>query len=276
SSATASDGSYHVANARRSGSMRAKFTGDAMKLAFPTDAQGGVADVYVDGMKRGTVSFFSSAAGSGSAAFDDLGPGEKSRLAADVSKAAWSQTVYQVDESPRYSSVGRWEHDGTFSAWLSGETWRPLPRREWSVRDDYQVLIGTNRHTVTATGWLQEENNLKAVLADTREMPSVQSYLGREYGVARYERIRDANFAAADRYYERTRPFWNDVRASWAALFARQERVTLKGPVDKLGLFHPLFDHAAAIERADEESAGEHQRVIREAFDRMVVTTDSD
>ena len=28
------------------------------------------------------------------------------------------------------------------------DTWRPLPRREWSVRDDYQALIGTNRHTV--------------------------------------------------------------------------------------------------------------------------------
>ncbi|MGQ0835549.1 MAG: DUF6607 family protein [Gammaproteobacteria bacterium] len=201
---------------------------------------------------------------------------ERRSLPADVSRAGWSQTVYQVDESPRYASAGRWQHSDSFSTWLSGETWRPLPRREWSVRDDYQILIGTNRHTVTATGWLQEENNLKAVLAvDSREASSIRAYLGREYGVARYERIRDADFAAADRYYGRTRPFWNDVRASWAELFARQDSVTLKGPVDKLGLFHPLFEHAAAIERKDEHSAGEHQRVIREAFDRMVVATTS-
>ncbi len=75
----------------------------------------------------------------------------------------WSQTVYQVDESPRYASVGRWQHaTGSFSSWISGDTRRPLPRREWSVRKDYQVLIGTNRHTITPTGWIQEENNLKA------------------------------------------------------------------------------------------------------------------
>ena len=29
------------------------------------------------------------------------------------------------------------------------------------MRDDYQVLVGTNRHTITPDGWLQEENNLK-------------------------------------------------------------------------------------------------------------------
>lgn len=201
---------------------------------------------------------------------------ERQSLSGDVSRAAWSQAVHQVDESPRYASVGRWEHNGNFSTWLSGETWRPLPRREWSVRNDYELLIGTNRHTVTSSGWLQEENNLKAVLTEPREAPIVQSYLGREYGIARYERIRDADFAAADRYYERTRTFWNDVRATWAALFSRQENVTLKGPVDKLGLFHPLFEHAAAIERADDESAGEHQRVIREALDSMVVATETD
>ena len=72
----------------------------------------------------------------------------------------WLQTVYQVDESPRYASTGRWQHTPSFSTWLSGDTWRPLPRREWSVRSDYQVLVGSNRHTVVPSGWLQEENNL--------------------------------------------------------------------------------------------------------------------
>ena len=109
--------------------------------------------------------------------------------------------MYQVDESPRYASIGRWQHSPSFSSWLSGDTWRPLPRREWSVRDDYQVLVGTNRHTISPTGWLQEENNLKAVLTEAREIDRSRPYVAREYGVARYERIRDADFAAADRYY---------------------------------------------------------------------------
>ena len=137
-------------------------------------------------------------------------------LARDEQRGAWLQTVHQVDESPRYAALGRWQHSASFSTWLSGETWRPLPRREWSVRSDYQALLGTNRHTVTATGWLQEENNLKAVLAAAGAFDARRPYVGREYGVARYERLQaGADFAAADRYYAKTRAFWNVVAGEW-------------------------------------------------------------
>lgn len=163
-------------------------------------------------------------------------------------RGAWLQAVYQVDESPRYASVGRWQHSASFSTWLSGDTWRPLPRREWSVRSDYQVLLGTNRHTVGPTGWTQEENNLKAVLTAQRDLDEKRPYLAREYGMARYERLLDADFALADRYYERTRGFWDQVRDAWSNAFARQRTVTLRGPVDRLGLFVPLFERADQIE----------------------------
>ena len=177
-------------------------------------------------------------------------------------RGVWLQSVYQVDESPRYASVGRWQHTASFSTWISADTWRPLPRREWSVRDDYQVLIGTNRHTVAPTGWLQEENNLKAVLDGRREVDLAKPYVGREYGVARYERIRDFDFGAADRYYARTRVFWDRVRDTWSGAFAQQGTITLRGPVDKLGLFMPLFARASEIEAqsADERDS---DKVIR-------------
>ena len=50
---------------------------------------------------------------------------------------------------PIETAFGRWEHFGNVSTWLSSTTWRPLPRREFSVRKDYDVLVGTNRHTIT-------------------------------------------------------------------------------------------------------------------------------
>src|SRR5262249_6412537 len=81
-------------------------------------------------------------------------------------KGTWTQSVYQVDDSPRYAASGRWQHFGNVSTWQSSTTWRPLPRREFSVRKDYDVLVGTNRHTITPTGWVQEEDNLKVVLDD--------------------------------------------------------------------------------------------------------------
>jgi len=79
-------------------------------------------------------------------------------------RGAWSQTVYQVDDSPRYGSVGRWVHSAEASIWEGGEAWRPLPRREHSVRSDYQVLAGRNRHTILPTGWVHEQDNSKLVL----------------------------------------------------------------------------------------------------------------
>ncbi len=180
----------------------------------------------------------------------------------------WSQTVYQVDESPRYASLGKWEHSASMSTWLSGDTWRPLPRREWSVRKDYQVLIGTNRHTITSTGWLQEENNLKGVLTDDRKLSVEQPYLSREYGVARYERLQSPEFQAADEYYTRTRKFWGEVRDAWAARFRASPQITLRAPVDQAGLFRALFEHADKL-AAGESVSADDAKVIDASLNDM-------
>jgi hypothetical protein len=176
-------------------------------------------------------------------------------------RGAWVQSVYQVDDSPRYAARGRWEHSDGVSTWISDETWRPLPRREFSVRKDYDVLVGTNRHTITPLGWVQEENNLKVVSASGRQ-------LGREYGVARYERIRDYDFGAAQRYYERTEPFWAEVRAAWSEIGATRFR--MRAQPDQASLFVPFFNHADQLEKGevfDRDKAREFtRRTIRETY----------
>jgi hypothetical protein len=152
----------------------------------------------------------------------------------------WTQTVLQVDDSPRYAASGRWQHAGGVSTWISEDTWRPLPRREFSVRKDYDVLVGTNRHTITPQGWLQEENNLKISLNNGK-------HLAREYGVARYERIRDYDFSPGETYYQRTEPFWAEVRAAWRELEQGRGRFTVRAPVDQAQLFIPFFDYAQRL-----------------------------
>ena len=159
---------------------------------------------------------------------------------ADERRGAWVQSVLQVDDSPRYAARGRWTHEGAVSTWISDETRRPLPRREFSVRKDYDVLVGTNRHTITPQGWVQEENNVKLVLASGRT-------LAREYGVARYERIRDYDFSAGETYYRRTEPFWAEVRAAWRELEQGRGRFGLVAPVDQAQLFMPFFDYAQRL-----------------------------
>jgi hypothetical protein len=176
-------------------------------------------------------------------------------------KGSWVQSVYQVDDSPRYAARGRWEHSEGMSTWISDETWRPLPRREFSVRKDYEVLVGTNRHTITSTGWVQEENNLKLALGDGH-------YLSREYGVARYERIRDFDFSPAEKYFNATEPFWAEVRAAWAEL--AKSRFTLKTQPDQGQLFMPFFEYAAKLEEGapfNRDEAREFvRRVLRENY----------
>ena len=162
----------------------------------------------------------------------------------DERRGAWVQSVYQVDDSPRYAGRGRWQHNDSASTWISDETWRPLPRREFSVRHDYQVLVGTNRHTITSTGWVQEENNLKVVLDENGKPREQLPYLAREYGVARYERIKDYDFSAGASYFEKTEPFWARVRAAWRDIAQRDSRFTLRAQVDQGKLFTAFFEYA--------------------------------
>ena len=161
-------------------------------------------------------------------------------IGAEERRGAWVQSVLQVDDSPRYAARGRWEHGGGVSTWISDETWRPLPRREFSVRKDYDVLVGTNRHTITPSGWVQEENNLKLALEGRRQV-------AREYGVARYERIRDYDFSAGEQYYVRTEPFWAEVRAAWRELEQATGRFSTRAPVDQGQLFVPFFEYAGNL-----------------------------
>ncbi|HEY5666109.1 MAG TPA: DUF3750 domain-containing protein [Gammaproteobacteria bacterium] len=191
------------------------------------------------------------------------------RSPAEVS-GRWSQAVYQVDDSPRYEALGDWVHRGNYSAWTSAETWRPLPRRESSVRDDYHVLIGTNRHTITPTGWVHEEENLKVVLDPSGAIAADQAILSRELGVNRYEQVVDFDFSARDDYWEATAAFWADVREEWTRIYAERERFELTAPPGEPPLFMPMFIYAAELEAGQPYDAAAGRLFIRETLARYV------
>lgn len=167
-------------------------------------------------------------------------------VAHDEARGQWVQSVWQVDDSPRYSGLGRWQHFGNYSSWVSGEEWRPLPRREFSARDDYQVLVGTNRHTITPDGWIHEEQNLKVALAADGVPLADQPVLAREFGLNRYQRITDFDWSAGDRYVERTAPLWAAVRTAWRRHAAAGD-LQLRGAADQDRLFTPLFEYADTL-----------------------------
>ena len=177
-------------------------------------------------------------------AFQGNGAFERQGLDATETADTWTQTVYQVDDSPRYEAIGRWTHTQGVSFWQSDDRRRPLPRREFSVRDDYQTLFGSHRITITPHGWTQEEDALKLVLDDRNNPRFEQPYLAREAGLSRYDRIVGYDFNAGDEYWRNTGPFWSRVRDYWATLYRNESAFHFVKSVEGVPLFMAMFNMA--------------------------------
>jgi hypothetical protein len=152
---------------------------------------------------------------------------------------AWSQTVYQVDDSPRYGGVGKWKHDGCVSTWSSDLSWRPLPRRDDTTRVDYDVVQAVNRHTITPWGWSHEQDNSKLKLTDKGAEEIV-----REVGVNSYRRNDKMNRKPADDYWAKTAGLWSDVRKVWTKLETDGHAFTVADDPHGSELYSPVLDVA--------------------------------
>ncbi len=183
----------------------------------------------------------------------------KRALSADEARCAWTQAVFEVDDSPRYEGVGRWAHGADSSVWQSNQTSRPLPRREYKKRHDYDVLLGVNRHRITPSGWRHEQDNEKLVLEPRHS-------LVRERGLNRYTRIDPSETQLAASYWQATSAFWQEVRGEWARVLEPRESLQLTTEVAGERLYEPLFERAEAKTAAHTPEATRafiHERIGR-------------
>ena len=128
-------------------------------------------------------------------------------------KGRWSQTVFQVDDSPRYAGWGQWEVTNGVTRWRSNWTTRPLARRDATRSPIYDRYVGINRHQLTPNGWIHWQDNTKMMPAEDGSgelVPVVQ-----EYVLNTYERFDDYNVSAAESYWDKTAAYWQAVRAKW-------------------------------------------------------------
>ena len=153
----------------------------------------------------------------------------------DQVKGQWTQKVYQVDDGPRYEGTGTWVHVDGRHFWES-TSFAPLPRREFSKRSDYNVVLRRNNHEITDYGWLHEQDNDKIIRSEDGDQ-----LLASEKGYNTYEEIDESKCALAKTWWEENKVYWADVRAVWDELFASKETVSITKKIDDKVLFMKLF-----------------------------------
>jgi len=169
-------------------------------------------------------------------AYDKDNTWKKTSLSSADTKGRWVQKVLQVDDSPRYESIGTWVHVDGRHQWQS-ETDSPLPRREFTKRNDYNVLHRGNRIYITPQGWMYEQDNKKVIRgADGDKL------LAQEKGYEEFTRVDEGKFAYAKTWWASQQSYWTDVRAVWDDVFARNATIKLSGKKDGKLLFERLFE----------------------------------
>lgn len=165
-------------------------------------------------------------------------------IPAAVNQGAWTQCVYEVSDAPRYCGTGKWSYTNNVPSWTSDLSWRPLPRREYTKRSDYNALAVINRHTLTPNGWTHEQFNTKV----QRNADGSQVEIAREFGFNDYVKTTEIDFTPARNYWKATAGYWAKVRQRWDGFLGQAPGVHLKTKLDGMAMIIPLFTQAEEIQ----------------------------
>jgi hypothetical protein len=150
-------------------------------------------------------------------------------------KKQWTQKVYQVDDSPRYEGSGTWVHLNEKSYWESTTT-APLPRREYTKRNDYNITMRNNRHQINDAGWFHDQDNSKLLRTDGKDV-----LIANEKGYNVYKKVADSRCRVAQEWWDKHNEKWQSVRNKWNEIFNRNTDLTLETKVDNKPLYKHLF-----------------------------------
>ena len=137
-------------------------------------------------------------------------------------KGQWTQKVYQVDDSPRYEGTSTWVHVDGKSFW-ENQTMAPLPRREYTKRNDYNLIKRGNRHEITDYGWIHKQNNSKILKTEFESM-----ILAKEIGSSPYKKVNDERCKLAKDWWNANQSKWNSIREEWEKIYALKKIFQLK------------------------------------------------
>ncbi|UPT61325.1 MAG: hypothetical protein M0D54_12865 [Hyphomonadaceae bacterium JAD_PAG50586_4] len=166
-------------------------------------------------------------------------------------RGAWSQTVWQTDDSPRYGGVGHWDYANGRAMWTSAPALRPLARRDAVRNPPYNRYLSINRHALTPTGWVHEQDNEKLA-----EREGQTATIVHEDAVNTYDRYSNYEIAAADSYWSATREYWAAVRSAWDEAIGRGRGVYVEEEAQNGAITGPtLMGLASRIQDGDVQTA---------------------
>ena len=154
----------------------------------------------------------------------------------EETKGQWTQRVFQVDDSPRYEGSASWVHVDGKSFW-ENTTDAPLPRREFSIRDDYNVMKRTNRHEIISSGWIHDQDNSKLLRTEGED----DLLLAGEKGINVYTKIDDEKCLTAQEWWKSNKGYWADVRSIWDEVFASKKVLKINFKIEDKIMFQRLF-----------------------------------
>jgi hypothetical protein len=157
------------------------------------------------------------------------------RLPKNQVKGQWTQKVYQVDDSPRYEGSATWIHADGRHYW-ENTTDSPLPRREFTKRNDYNVLRRRNRHEIMPWGWLHEQDNDKILRQNGQD-----KLIAREKGWDTYRKVDDKRCELAQKWWAENQKFWAEVRKEWDNIFKQGKTLRLTKTIDGKPMFMHIF-----------------------------------
>lgn len=179
-------------------------------------------------------------------------------------RGAWSQTVWQTDDSPRYGGIGRWDYANGRASWTSGATARPLARRDAIRNPPYERYNSINRHALTPAGWVHEQDNEKLGTRDGQLVAIVH-----EDGHNTYDHFNGYAVAAADSYWRDTADYWGGVRQAWDDAITRRRGVWVEEEAQNGAITGPalmgLADRIHASEIQTAPALAEAQTTITHA-----------
>lgn len=153
-------------------------------------------------------------------------------------KGQWTQKVFQVDDSPRYEGSATWVHADGKSYW-ENSSYAPLPRREYTKRNDYNIMIRGNRHEITEDGWVHDQDNFKVVKDSESDSEVI---IASEKGINSYTRVDESNCKEAIKWWDENNEKWLLVLEKWNSIYSKKDDISLRQSVENKPLFSFLFD----------------------------------